>query len=171
MPHKLIVGTTMSGKSTLARRMAEDAAKNGIIVIVYDPHEDDGWNSQYVTSDENLFFEYLAANDGKKIFAVMDEAETILSNSHRHNWWMFTRARHYGIESCAITLRPNLLAPTVRNNATEIYVFNLCRDDAKTLADEHNAPQLSDAISLSQGEFMRAYWKDKKKVVDKFKVF
>lgn len=173
MPHKLIVGTTMSGKSTLARSMVEDANKRGILVLVYDPHESSEWKAEVVTSDEVEFMTALSESiePNVKIFAVMDEAETILSMSHRHNWWLFTRARHYGIESCAITLRPKLIAPTVRGNVHEMYVFNLCRTDAQELADDFNAPGLAAAPDLVQGEFLRASWRDKKKVVDRFKIF
>lgn len=173
MPHKLIVGTTMSGKSTLARAMVADAARRGIIPVIYDPHGSPEWDSEIITADESEFFTAVSESigNGRKIFAVMDEAETVLSISHRHNWWMFTRARHYGIESCAITLRPKLIAPTVRGNVHEMFVFNLCRTDAQELADDFNAPGLADAPNLAQGEFLFARWVDKKKIVDKLKVF
>lgn len=174
MAHKLIVGATESGKSTLARAMVEDAAKRGVLVIVYDPTLNPAWGTEFVTDDEGQFFDWLyAAHESgeKSILAVVDEADTIMGMSHRHNWWLFQRGRHFGIEAIGITQRPKLVAPSVRGNVSEIYAFCVSAEDADDVAIGFAAPGLKGAPTLAQGEFLRARWVARKKVVDKLRIF
>ncbi len=172
MAHKLITGCTLSGKSTLAKLMVSDAKKRGIASVIYDPTLSE-WDSEHITDGEHEFFYMLndAHKKGFPVFVVIDEADTILSMSHRHNWWLFMRGRHFGFEVCAITQRPKLVAPTIRGNAGEFYVFAVAKSDAQELADDINADGLIIAPTLRQGEFLRAYWKDGKKVVDRHRIF
>lgn len=173
MPHKLIVGGTETGKSTLARSMEADAFKRGIVPVIYDPTLNPAWKSELVTDDEYEFFFMLNAQfeKGGSILAIVDEADTIMSMSHRHNWWLFMRGRHYGIEAIAITQRPTNIAPSVRGNTSELFAFRIPKSDALALADDFAADGINKAAELAQGEFLRAYWKDRKKVVDKHRVF
>ena len=174
MPHKLIVGVTESGKSTLARKMEADSNQRGIVSVIYDPTLNPAWCGDIVTADEDDFFFFLREVHEKKkcsILAIVDEADTIMSMSHRHNWWLFMRGRHFGIEAIAITQRPTLVAPTVRNNTSELYAFQIPKSDAQALADDFAAPGIVVASELPQGEFLRAYCKDRKKVVDRHRVF
>ena len=172
MAHKLIVGTTLSGKSTIAKMMVRDAARRGIVPVIYDPTLS-AWESEFITCDEGEFIEILRYNyeDKRKIFAIIDEADTLLSMSHRHNWWLFMRGRHFGIECCAITQQPSGVAPAIRNNAADLFVFNTSKNYAEMLANDFSAPELSRAPELRQGEFLHSHWKDGKKVVDSMKAF
>lgn len=174
MPHKLIVGVTESGKSTLARSMAHDASRRGIVIVVYDPTLSPDWSGEFITADEDEFFHWLRKiyeKQNRPILAVVDEADTIMSMSHRHNWWLFMRGRHFGIEAIAITQRPTNIAPSVRGNTSELYAFQIPKSDAAALADDFAAPGIIGAGELTQGEFLRAYWKDRKKVVDRHRIF
>ena len=159
--------------------MVADALTREIIVVVYDPTlsewSTDTHDVRLVTCEQYDFLAELAriyaegAPNG--ILAIIDEADTMLSQSHRGNWWLFTRGRHFGIECIAITQRPKLIAPTIRSNTDEVFVFNTSKSDASDLADDRAAPELIDAPKLAQGEFFRAYWKNKNKIVDKLKIF
>lgn len=174
MAHKLIVGVTESGKSTLARAMESDAVNRGIVAIIYDPTLNPQWKTEHVTCDEYEFFGmlYTAYESGiKSILAIVDEADTIMSMSHRHNWWLFMRGRHFGIEAIAITQRPTNIAPSVRGNTSELFAFSIPQSDAKALADDFAAPEIEKAAGLIQGEFLHAHWVHRKKVVDKRRIF
>lgn len=173
MPHKLIVGGSGTGKSTLAKLMESEAVKLGILSVVYDPTLSPDWATENVFCDEYEFFECLAKEHKKgcPILAMVDEADTLLSMSHRHNWWLFMRGRHFGIEAVAITQRPTNVAPSIRGNCSELFAFRIPRSDALALADDFAADGIAKAATLSQGEFLKCYWKDRKKVVDRFRVF
>lgn len=173
MAHKLIVGGTETGKSTLARAMEADAVKRGIVPVIYDPTLNPAWISELVTCDEFDFFDMLREQHEKKksILAIVDEADTIMSMSHRHNWWLFMRGRHFGIEAIAITQRPTNIAPSVRGNTSELFAFRIPKSDAQELANDFAAEGIAKAAELVQGEFLRAYWKDRKKVVDRLRIF
>lgn len=95
----------------------------------------------------------------------------MLTMAHRDNWWLFTRGRHFGIEACAITQRPTLIAPTVRGMCNDVFVFKVSKSDAQMLANDYAAQGLENASELDQGEFLRSSWKNKKKSVDKLKIF
>lgn len=173
MSHKLIVGQTLSGKSTLARSMANAAIREGLVVVVYDPTLSPDWGTDLVTDDEEYFFQMLEIvhAEGHSALVIVDEADTLLSMAHRHNWWLFMRGRHFGFELVAVTQRPTNIAPSVRGNAPELYVFQLGNSDATMLEQDYGAQGISAAPELRQGEFLAAKWVDGKKTVEKFRVF
>lgn len=172
MAHKVIYGQTLSGKSTLAKAMVKAAIKKGIVPVIYDPTLAN-WDSEFITDDFNVFVSYLKMvyEKGHKIFAIIDEADTCLSMAHRQNWWIFTRGRHFGIEACAITQRPQLIAPSIRGNAPEMFVFHLGKNDSNFLAEDISAPRLVECPNLVQGSFYSVGWKDRKRICQANKIF
>jgi DNA helicase HerA-like ATPase len=54
MAHSLILGMTESGKTTLAKRLAQHYKSRGIGVIVLDPLNDD-WPCDFKTADPDEF--------------------------------------------------------------------------------------------------------------------
>ena len=173
MAHKLITGQTLSGKSTLARAIVADASARHIVPVIYDPTLSPDWKSDFVTDDYAEFVSNLSecARAGLPIFAVVDEADTVLSQGDRDNWWLFTRGRHFGIEACAITQRPQLVAPTVRGQCADVFVFHLGKNDASFLSEDVAAPDIQGAPTLRQGEFYRVGWRDGRRITDKLKIF
>lgn len=172
MAHKLIVGQTLSGKSTLAKQMEADSFAKGIPSIIYDPTLSPDWKSELVTDDEETFYHFLhvIAEESPNALVIVDEADTLLSMAHRHNWWLFQRGRHFGFECIAITQRPQLVAPSIRNNAPELFIFQSGKNDSAFLGDDYGV-DLSGAVDLQQGRFLWAHWKNGKKVVDSLRVF
>lgn len=172
MAHKLVVGQTLSGKSTLVKAMASEAVKRGLVLVVYDPTLSPDWETELVTDDEETFYDMLKAihAEGAQAMVVVDEADTILGMSHRHNWWLFQRGRHFGFECVAITQRPQLVAPSIRCNAPELFIFQSGKNDAAFLGEDYGV-DLSSAPELVQGSFLWAHWREGKKVVDKRKIF
>ena len=162
----------MSGKSTLARLMMKPYLNQKIGVAVYSPVEPAAaWDERaHVFPD---FYEYLTfvrkmKNGG---LLLVDEADTVLSQGDRSNWWIGTRSRHFGFRALILTQRPTLVAPTVRGQCGECYAFNLANEDAKQLVRDYNAPGLIDAPKLKQGQFLRAHWQDGQKIVTPGRVF
>lgn len=172
-PRILIVGTGESGKSLLAKTMAKHFESGGYRVTVYDPIETEWSENAFVTSDINEFFEHVqdVGASGELQAVFVDEADTILSISDKANHWLLTRGRHMNITSIVITQRPKLVAPTVRTQCNELYCFKVARDDAKCVSEDFAHEDLMQAPDLIQGEYLRCYWKDKNKTVDKGRIF
>ena len=172
-PRILIVGSSETGKSLLAKSIAREMESRGIIVTVYDPVMSEWSEHAFVTHDEAAFLEELKSNyeSGEPQAVFIDEADTLLSISHKHNHWILTRGRHFGLHPYVITQRPALVAPTVRSQCNELYCYRVSKDDAILLADDFAHEGIKDATELNQGEYIHCYWRDKKKVVDKGKIF
>lgn len=173
MPHRLVVGSTMTGKTTVARTLAAEAVRRGVAVTVYDPLNSD-WHTDNVYTCEEEFFSAASslANSGAKQLAIIDEADTVLNAGNRQRLWIATRGRHYGIELVLITQRPTLIVPTARNMCGELYAFRVSSSDAALLAQDFADDRIKDrAPALSQGQFLRSYWKNGKKELDIFRAF
>jgi hypothetical protein len=170
--HRVIYGQTLSGKSVLARKIATAHKNGGFEVIAYDPTMSDEWPG-LCTDNFDAFLRYLndASARGAKISAFVDEADTALSMANRDKFWLFTRGRHYRITATAITQRPMLIAPTVRNNAAEHYVFQLGRGDASVMANDLSCDAIKMAPTLCAGEFVHVRWVDKVRTGTKRRVF
>jgi hypothetical protein len=173
-PRILIVGTGESGKTLMAKATACEMEKRGLYVLVFDPIDDEGWPEHcFQTSSLAALFEEIeaSAGEGKERVLFIDEASEAMSIGQKENHWLATRGRHYFSLIVFITQRPALIAPTVRNLCNEIYCFTVSPADAKLLADDFNHDGLLEASTLGQGEFLHVYWKDKKRVCEKGRVF
>ena len=156
------------------------AESDGYAIIAHDPLNGYWGEAAHVYDDALAFMRAchdIARSwvDDKRnwpVLVVVDEADLVLSQSDRHHWWIVKRGRHYAMKVIVITQRPALVAPTVRGQtASDAYVFNVSKSDAKLLADDCAASGLMAAPTLKQGEFLHAYWRDRKKIVDRGRVF
>ena len=194
-PRVLIVGSGESGKSLLAKSIANDMEKRGMAVTVYDPINTEWSPNAFVTFNEEEFFEEIEKSyqEGRKQAVFVDEADTLLSIGQKENFWLLTRGRHFGLSTYVITQRPALVAPSARNQCNELFCFRVSESDATLLNDDFvpgNKPvvpvatkpgekpivqvagyNLLDAPNLLQGEYLRCYWKDKHKALDKGRIF
>jgi DNA helicase HerA-like ATPase len=173
-PRIFIVGTGESGKTLMAKSIAADMSRRGLIVIIFDPIDDEGWpDDSFQTASEAELFEEIAAtdSDGKSRVLFVDEASELMSIGQKENHWLATRGRHYFSTIVFITQRPALVAPTVRNLCNELFCFAVSPADAKLLADDFNSEALVGASALQQGQFLHVYWKDKKRVCEPGKMF
>lgn len=173
MLHRLIVGGSLTGKTSMAKTLAAHYANRGIYATVYDPLASDWPDGSIVTSDPEMFLAILRERnrDGQRQLVIVDEADTLLSQSDRPNWWLATRGRHYGLENIFCTQRPQMIAPTVRNQTHELYCFRVSADDANKLSQDFADARIQDAVNLDQGEFLWSRWENGKKVLDKFRAW
>jgi hypothetical protein len=156
--HALICGVTLSGKTTLARSIARDVADAGQNVIVYDPvgttTGGGGWPSSAVVFDDpDEFIEYMNHPAVNCAHVFVDEADEVFSLSHKGNFWLPKKGRHFGFQLYMITQRPKMIAPTARKQVGVCYMFRLAVDDARELAADFG---FSDAhkIMLDKGDFL-----------------
>lgn len=153
----LIVGTSESGKTTLANRLIESA---NIPVFVHDPIGAT-WSrmtARFYTSDELRALR--APLKGQPCIVVIDEAAEFFRVGQHENHWIFTRGRHDAMLPIAIAQRLKMMAPNVREQASDLYVFNSGNEASNILAEEYNCPDLLSAPELSQGEFFHVRWQN-----------
>ena len=155
MAHTLIVGSTESGKTTLATRLSQDYMNQGINVIVLDPMLDQRWAATVVTHDAEYFLQIVTNPDTRSCALFIDESGESIGRYKDHMFWLATRARHYGHNSHFITQRASQIAKTVRDQCRHLFMFNSSFNDCKTLADDFSEKELLNGHLLQQGEYYK----------------
>lgn len=163
----LIVGVSESGKSGLARELIKRA---GLPFYVFDPIGSRWEGATIATVDFNLFTVELMKDKRPRV-GVVDESGDAFGVGQKENHWLFTRGRHSAILPIAIAQRMTMIAPNVRTNATDIYLFRSSAKDCQTLADDYADDNLLAASELSQGEFLHSRWEGGERVTTAHKLF
>ena len=152
--HTLIVGTSGSGKTTFANRMAEAAIARGRPVLVYDVMLTEWPQGCHVFDDDHDFSQ--AAHRSRGALLVVDEAGEVIGRSNYELFWLATRARHIGASCVFITHRPSQLAPVIRDNCQALVLFSSPASTGKLLAEEFNDPRLETCVSLGLGQYIKS---------------
>ena len=169
--HLLILGQSLSGKSTLAKRLGKQILSTPHPrpqVIAFNPTNEAGYarpdsygvrGADIEFTDRDLFLKYLleqAAKNPQPRVLLIDEAHEFFGHNDKDTAWLGTRGRHYGFKIIAISQRLNTLSPTFRNQCSTIYSFYLARDDADTLtANYWTAIPNRDVFNLEAGEYVK----------------
>jgi energy-coupling factor transporter ATP-binding protein EcfA2 len=152
MAHILILGQTLSGKSTLAKRLAATYKESGRGVIVHDPVGDPEWVADYKTADPEEFFAIYNESRGCAVF--FDEAGETCENFKHEITKTATRGRHRGHRNHYIAQRGTLILRTIRDQCSSLFLFNSGLEDCKIHAAEWNAPEIrDDGPFLETGEY------------------
>lgn len=162
MPHSLIIGTTESGKTTLAKRLALKYRASGIGALVLDPLRDPSWPCDFITDNSEEFLKIVFAS--RKCALFIDEAGESVGRFDQANFTLATRARHWGHNSHFIAQRAQLVARTVRDQCSNAFVFRVAREDAKILAADWCADEVMESIDLPAGQcfYLSRFAKPKK---------
>lgn len=149
-----IVGVSESGKSSLARRLIAEAraAMPELPLYVRDPlgYEWEGASGYFNTSEE---LRALMQKYGTPAIVVVDEAVDFFRVGQVENHWILTRGRHEGLLPICIAHRVKMMAPNVRAQFSDLYVFNSAPEDADAMAGDYNVRELLDVSELPAGEF------------------
>lgn len=151
MAHVLILGMTLSGKTSLAKQIAALYQKSGVKVGVLDPLCDPAWHADYQTSDPEAFLH--AFWKSKQCAWFIDESGDAVGKYDDAMIRTATRGRHWGHRVHYLTQRGAQLARTVRDQCTQLFLFNTSLKDAKLHAEEWNKEELAQAHTLEQGEY------------------
>jgi hypothetical protein len=154
MAHSLILGMTESGKTTLAKELANHYKSQGIGVIVLDPMNDPGWLCDYKTADPAEFLKVFWAS--KQCAAFIDESGDSVGRFDTAMIQTATKGRHWGHNCHYITQRGAQLAVTVRDQCSHLFLFTTSLNDSKVHANEWNKPELQTACSLDKGHYFHA---------------
>lgn len=149
MAHSLILGMTESGKTTLAKRLAEKYRAQGFSILVLDPMNDPGWPADYRTSDPDEFLRVFW--NSRKCMVFIDESGDAIGRYNKPMERTATRGRHWGHSCHYLTQRGAQISQTVRDQCSHLFLFASSLKDRKLHAEEWNAPKLVEP--LNQGEF------------------
>ena len=153
MSHSLIIGSTESGKTSLAKKFAKILMSQNKTVLVCDILGSE-WNCDYMLSDPYELL-YIAKNN-KQCHIFLDESGDYLRVGDKELHWFATRSRHQGHSCYFISQRANMLAPTVRNQTTRLFMFTTSSSDSKLMADEYNDSMLYEGNRLKKLEYYYA---------------
>lgn len=158
MQHNLVTGASLSGKSTLAKKLAALHTASGRRVIVLDELMDPEWVSisgaVLVTDNQEEFLAALWAN--RNLTFVIDEAGDSVGRYNKAMSKTATRGRHWGHIGIYITQRPAMLDTNVRGQCGHAYAFVNDEDSAEALAKAFLNKKLLDTVNLRQGEYIHA---------------
>lgn len=138
MTHRLIVGKTMSGKTTLAQILAKKHYDAGDSVFVLDSQGSPDWfcDQQFNRGEFDAFVHYLldsGNHQGGAAFideAGLNEQDLRATQNNR----LIIDARHRGLALYFMVHGIKQLPPIIRRNTTTIYAFQLSPDDAAEAA-------------------------------------
>lgn len=151
MAHVLILGMTMSGKTTIAKRLATFYRQAGISVGVLDPLGDPEWDADYRTTDADEFLRSFWSS--RQCAWFIDESGDAVGKYDEAMTKTATRGRHWGHRVHYLTQRGAQLSRTVRDQCSQLFLFTTSLDDSKIHANEWNSPELKTAHTLGQGEY------------------
>lgn len=146
----IIVGVSESGKTSLANKLIQETQ---IPVFIRDP-VGAAWarcTARFETSDE--LRQLLADNKKQPCVCVVDEGADYFTVGQKQNHWIFTRGRHEAMLPIVICHYVKAMAPIVRDQATDLFVFESSIQTSQILADSYNVPDLESAHELRQGEY------------------
>ena len=151
MSHVMILGQTMSGKTTLAKKLAKSYFENGIGVLVYDPFQSD-WICNYISSNPSEFFNTYSQSDFCAVF--IDESGDLCNTHPNFMIRTATRGRHRGHRNHYVAQRGVLIKRTIRDQCNMLFLFNTALEDSKTHSNEWNDLEIKNSAPfLKKGEF------------------
>lgn len=153
MAHTLILGMTMSGKSTLAKYYSQEFKSRGVGVLVLDTMSDPGWCADYVTRDKSQFIKTAKIN--KKCALFIDEGGQEIGRYAKESAWLATQSRHWGHKSFFISQRASQIDKTVRDQCSSLFCFRVSKKDAEILAEEFAQDELLSCATLDKLHFVR----------------
>lgn len=165
--HSLILGMTESGKTTCAKRMALYLHARGFGIVILDPMSDPGWRPQSKTNGKELVAGFFQTSNPDEFLDVVwksrachcfiDEAGENVGQYDTAMIRTATKGRHWGHSMYYLSQRGTLIARTVRDQCSHLFLFNTALEDCKIHANEWNQPELKLAgPQLAKGNFFHA---------------
>lgn len=169
--HSLIVGITESGKTTLAKKLAEIHVKQGFGVFVLTSVFDSWPKGVKVYDDQEKFLKTFW--NSKKCFVFIDEGGETIGRYNKSMEQTATKGRHYGHSVYFMGQRASLLNMTVRGQCSQLFCFSQGNKDCDLLAEEWNQPELRSASMLERGTcfVVKRFGDDGKPFIRKMNVF
>lgn len=153
-PHTLIVGMTGSGKSSLAKIMAQKAKAAGALILCLDPKNDPGFCADFSTTDPAKFQREVTRAAGEKTLVIVDESADTIGNYAGVMCRIATMNRELAHRAIFITQRGAALDKNIVLNCGNVFVFRSSGRDCKTLCDDLGKKQVYEALEFDRGEYL-----------------
>lgn len=148
-----VFGTTESGKTTLAKKLAlQFWLQRKIRSLVLDPHNESWGEHALVSTDEKAFWETVWKTNGCLI--VVDEASTTI-NRDSELIPLFTKLRHNQHHLIVIGHSGRDLLPSMRQAINMLFLFRQSKKAAEGWAEMFTENGLMESTTLGQYEFIR----------------
>ncbi len=153
--HKLVLGMTGFGKSTLNRQLIAQAwnQQPRVASLVLDPNLEGGWGegAQFVTDNADEYLDI--ARRSESCLLLVEEAGETLQRDRSYGW-IVTRSRHFGHVAVLSTHFATDILPVMRNQCTEAFVFRQNFDAGKVLARQYADDLFLRAPQLGVGQYI-----------------
>jgi len=158
MAHSLIIGMSESGKTTLAKQIAEEFTSQGQEYIVYDPitpYQSAWENASFITDDIDQLYNIAKHPESRNLLIIIDESSVGIGRNPKDKQWFATQARHWGHTVLFLAQREVQVSVTVRDQCTWVYIFKISKKDSEKFADEFGHDVLKNAHLLDKLEFYK----------------
>lgn len=153
MPHRAIIGQTMSGKTHCAKESAAAYRAHGTgVLALHKPREP--WPSECVswqTDDPDRFLRMFWASRRCACFMELADADVGKWDERFH--LCFSQGRHEGHRCAYISQRAGQVHPNIRENCESLCLFSVGMKAAKLWAEEFNDAVLLGAVQLQPHSF------------------
>lgn len=150
--HNIIVGMTGTGKTSLIKyEIIPKFKKSGIKSAVLDPIGDPAFKADYQTKSPDEFLKFAFAN--RNYILIVDESGQAIGRYNKPMEALATTVRHKGNFSFFAVHSATTLAPVIRSQCANVFLFACSRPNFKVIADEWCQPTLMDLPKLGKGEF------------------
>lgn len=140
----------MSGKTTLAKKLAALYKKQGTRTHVLDPLCDPTWQADFQTEDNEAFLSEMYA--WRNCALIIDESGAAIGRYAGAMAVVATQSRHLGHKAHFLSQRATQLDRTLRDQCSELYAFKLSPHDAKLLSEDFVCKELLNIADLPQGQ-------------------
>jgi hypothetical protein len=147
-----IFGPSKSGKTTLAKALsAEYWRTQKLKSLVLDPWLENWGPHAVVLNDEDKFWQAVWAS--KNCIVIVEEATQTINRNRDLNK-VFTAIRHNHHNLIVVGHNGSSLLPIMRQQLEKLYLFLQSEKAAKIWVEETACPQLLQATTLGQYEFL-----------------
>lgn len=144
-----------SGKTTLAKILANGLVARGKKIAVLDPLADPEWHADFIARNAEDFLEGLRKLRGYYVF--VDESGTHFNDGRDTSYsWLTTTSRHWGHSVFLIGHRSMQIPRTMRDQVSRLFLFASSKEDGDLLATEWNQPGLTACNKLPRFHFFSA---------------
>jgi hypothetical protein len=152
--HSLIIGTSLSGKTTLAKKLAVQYKNSGISIIVFCKFKDE-WQgiTPYIYTNRADFLRAIKVLKNCAFFT--DESGQTIGRNDAELEATATDSRHKGHQGHYICHRPAQISPVMRYQCGQLYLFNSSLYDCKILYNEYPYEDILTAHQLKQGHYLK----------------